>query len=205
MRGNATPVLDRLRASPPDDRPAILVDFIEGQLLEILSWDESKRKDLARGFVQIGLDSLMAVELQFRLQKALKFAPPPERARRSTRARRRGGSPGRAAPGGSAPRHPAPRPPERWAAGPHCRRRRRRRSPGRPARWERRGPLAPTGRPEERGTGARGPRPRGPRGSTARVLRAGEPSAGVLVPAERSAPGAAKARGPEAAPAPAAR
>ena len=78
MRGNATPILDLLRASPPDDRHAILVDFIEGQLLEILSWDESKRKDLARGFVQIGLDSLMAVELQFRLQKALKFAPPPE-------------------------------------------------------------------------------------------------------------------------------
>jgi acyl carrier protein len=33
---------------------------------------------LARGFVAIGLDSLMAVELQFRLQKALKFAVPPE-------------------------------------------------------------------------------------------------------------------------------
>jgi len=56
----------------------MLVAFIERQLLEILRWDESRRGDLARGFVEIGLDSLMAVELQFRLQSALKFAAPPE-------------------------------------------------------------------------------------------------------------------------------
>jgi acyl carrier protein len=56
----------------------MLVDFIERQLLEILRWDETRRADLARGFVEIGLDSLMAVELQFRLQKALKFVPASE-------------------------------------------------------------------------------------------------------------------------------
>jgi acyl carrier protein len=70
-------ILARLQSSPKDLRRALLIDFIEQQLLEILRWDESRRGDLARGFVAIGLDSLMAVELQFRLQKALRFAPPP--------------------------------------------------------------------------------------------------------------------------------
>jgi acyl carrier protein len=56
----------------------VLVDFIERQLLEILRWDESRRKDLAHGFVQVGLDSLLAVDLQIRLQEALRIAPPSE-------------------------------------------------------------------------------------------------------------------------------
>jgi acyl carrier protein len=71
-------ILERLQSSPKDLRRALLIDFIEQQLLEILRWDESRRGDLARGFVAIGLDSLMAVELQFRLQKALRFAAPPQ-------------------------------------------------------------------------------------------------------------------------------
>jgi acyl carrier protein len=71
-------VLDRLRTARKEDRRALLVGFIETQLLEILRWDDSRRGDLGRGFVAIGLDSLMAVELQFRLQKALKFSAPTE-------------------------------------------------------------------------------------------------------------------------------
>jgi len=69
-------ILDRLRRSPAERRRVLLTEFIENQLLDILRWDESRREDLARGFVAIGLDSLMAVELQFRLQKALKFTAP---------------------------------------------------------------------------------------------------------------------------------
>jgi acyl carrier protein len=77
-KNGAENILERLRSSPNELRRGMLVAFIERQLLEILRWEESRRGDLARGFVEIGLDSLMAVELQFRLQKALKFAPPPE-------------------------------------------------------------------------------------------------------------------------------
>lgn len=71
-------LLETLRNLPEMSRRAVLVHFIEGQLLEILRWDESKRKDLARGFVQVGLDLLLAVDLQIRLQQALRIAPPTE-------------------------------------------------------------------------------------------------------------------------------
>jgi acyl carrier protein len=71
-------ILERVRHSPEELRRTVLTDYIEQQLLDILRWDESRRPDLARGFVAIGLDSLLSVELQFRLQKALKFASPPE-------------------------------------------------------------------------------------------------------------------------------
>jgi hypothetical protein len=67
-------MLDDLRAAAPDDRRALLVGFIETQLLEILEWPSSRRSELARGFVAIGFDSLMSVDLQYRLQTALHFA-----------------------------------------------------------------------------------------------------------------------------------
>jgi hypothetical protein len=79
LRGNgADDILARLRCSAPEGRGPLLVDFIELQLLDILHWDQSRRGELARGFVAIGLDSLLAVELQSRLQKALRFTRPAE-------------------------------------------------------------------------------------------------------------------------------
>jgi len=53
-----------------------LIRFIEDQLLEVLQWDDSRRDQLAAGFVAIGVDSLMSVDLQYRLQTALDFALP---------------------------------------------------------------------------------------------------------------------------------
>lgn len=69
-------ILATLGATPPDARHAVLVQFIDGQLLDVLQWPASRRPELARGFVAIGLDSLMSVDLQFRLQTALRFALP---------------------------------------------------------------------------------------------------------------------------------
>jgi acyl carrier protein len=74
--GGEKQILSRLRASPEELRQPLLVQFIEEQLLEILRWDASRRGELSRGFVAIGLDSLMSVDLQFRLQTALDFALP---------------------------------------------------------------------------------------------------------------------------------
>ena len=70
--------LDDLRMASPEARQALLIRFIEDQVLDILRWDASRRGELARGLTEIGLDSLNAVELQFRLQSTFGFAAQPE-------------------------------------------------------------------------------------------------------------------------------
>lgn len=69
-------ILDLLAAADPASRRQLIVRFIGNQVLQVLQWDESRRAELSRGFVIVGLDSLMAVDLQFRLQAAFKFALP---------------------------------------------------------------------------------------------------------------------------------
>ena len=69
-------ILDRLAAAGPALRRQMIVSFIGDQVLQVLQWDASRRCELQRGFVTVGLDSLMAVDLQFRLQAAFKFALP---------------------------------------------------------------------------------------------------------------------------------
>ena len=78
--GGPKQVLERLLAATPDQRQALLVRFIEDELLTVLQWDGRRRGDLSRGLVEIGLDSLMSVDLQFRLQTSLKFALKPGQA-----------------------------------------------------------------------------------------------------------------------------
>lgn len=72
-----TDLVVRLTSAPPSQRLALLAAFIERNVTEILKLKQPSASDLERGFFAIGLDSLLAIELQFRLQKALGFVLPP--------------------------------------------------------------------------------------------------------------------------------
>jgi acyl carrier protein len=63
-------LLDRLATAAPDDRMPLIADRVGREVARILGLDPSKTLDSSRGFSQMGLDSLMALELRHRLQDA---------------------------------------------------------------------------------------------------------------------------------------
>lgn len=75
--GGPKQILARLRSAAPQECRELLVQFLEEELLTVLQWDGDRRGDLSRGLVEVGMDSVTSVELQFRLQTALKFALKP--------------------------------------------------------------------------------------------------------------------------------
>jgi hypothetical protein len=76
VSGGTMAILDDMRAASEVDRLALLLAFIEDQVIEMLDWPESRRAELSRGFAAIGFDSMMSVDLQFRVQSELDFAAP---------------------------------------------------------------------------------------------------------------------------------
>ena len=64
-------LLRRLEESAPAERMEILGDFVRGQVNEVLGFSSSAGLDANQGFFEIGMDSLMAVDLQRRLQNGL--------------------------------------------------------------------------------------------------------------------------------------
>jgi acyl transferase domain-containing protein/acyl carrier protein len=63
-------VLDRVRQAKPRDRRDMLVDYIRGEAARVLGNDPA-HVDVKQGLFDMGLDSLMSVELKSRLQKGL--------------------------------------------------------------------------------------------------------------------------------------
>ena len=60
---------------PPSDRQNILIDRIQTQVVQILKLNPAEFK-LERGFADLGMDSLMAIELRNRLEKSLNISLP---------------------------------------------------------------------------------------------------------------------------------
>jgi acyl transferase domain-containing protein/acyl carrier protein len=66
----------RLEATAPEAREALVVDWLRGEVARVLGRDTPGAVDLAQGFFEMGLDSLMAVELKRRLEKAIGLSLP---------------------------------------------------------------------------------------------------------------------------------
>jgi acyl transferase domain-containing protein len=64
-------LVDRLRAVPPARGRTLLEAHVREQILRVLGLDPAHRLDAQQGLREIGMDSLMAVELRNRLQSSL--------------------------------------------------------------------------------------------------------------------------------------
>ncbi|MCP4352170.1 MAG: SDR family NAD(P)-dependent oxidoreductase [Desulfobacterales bacterium] len=64
-------IIQKLEHAPANDRPDILTSHIQNEVAEILWLDSSDIPELNKGFFDMGIDSLLALELKKRLEKAL--------------------------------------------------------------------------------------------------------------------------------------
>jgi acyl transferase domain-containing protein/acyl carrier protein len=61
-------ITQQLKISVKSDRQALLVAYLQAQVAKVLGLEPSKLPDPQRGFFEMGMDSLMAVELKTRLE-----------------------------------------------------------------------------------------------------------------------------------------
>jgi acyl carrier protein len=66
----------RLLAARADDRWDVLAEHVRGEVARVLRWPDARTIELQRGLFDLGLDSLMSVELKTRLEASLDRALP---------------------------------------------------------------------------------------------------------------------------------
>ena len=66
----------RLKQAPPSDRKKLLQEHVHEQVLRVLGFGDSFRLDPRRGLSDLGVDSLMSIELRNRLQTSMGVALP---------------------------------------------------------------------------------------------------------------------------------
>ncbi|MCL4267594.1 MAG: type I polyketide synthase [Anaerolineae bacterium] len=69
-------LLTELRAAPARHRHKLLVDHLRGQAAQVLGLELPEHIGLQQGFFELGMDSLMAMELRNRLQSSLSSSLP---------------------------------------------------------------------------------------------------------------------------------
>nr|AFU81769.1 styrene syntase [Styrene synthase expression construct pBbA2c-ss1] len=75
--GPATGLLDELRSRSESEQLDLLATLVRGETATVLGHAEASHVDPDKGFMDLGLDSLMTVELRRRLQKATGVKLPP--------------------------------------------------------------------------------------------------------------------------------
>ena len=73
----ASPLLLRLRSASPVTRKTLLADFVQRAVDQVLGRDATQKSPPLAGFFDLGLDSVMALELRTRLQSGLGLALQP--------------------------------------------------------------------------------------------------------------------------------
>ena len=66
-------LLQRLAEASHDNRLALLTAHVQGQVAEVLGWYRDQPLDTRKVFSELGMDSLMVVELRNRLQSSLEL------------------------------------------------------------------------------------------------------------------------------------
>jgi acyl carrier protein len=71
-----TQFLQQLESTPVSERRNLLISYLRSQVAQVLMLAEPEQIDLQQGLSDLGLDSLMSVELRNRLQKSLRCSIP---------------------------------------------------------------------------------------------------------------------------------
>ena len=69
-------MLRELAAAAPAERGGLLISYLSSQLIRILALGATYQLDPRRSLVEMGMDSLMAMELRNRLQTSLNVRVP---------------------------------------------------------------------------------------------------------------------------------
>ncbi|HLK58329.1 MAG TPA: aminotransferase class I/II-fold pyridoxal phosphate-dependent enzyme [Chthonomonadaceae bacterium] len=79
--------LPRFHAVPPEEREALLETYIHGQLIQVLGLEAAQGITPTQPWLDLGIDSLMTIELKNRLERSLRVTVPVEKMMRDVNTR----------------------------------------------------------------------------------------------------------------------
>lgn len=73
---NPSAILEELEQALPSDRTEVLTAYLQREIAKILGLEAEELPEMTKGFFEMGMDSLMAVELRSRLEKSFNASLP---------------------------------------------------------------------------------------------------------------------------------